>query len=385
MPFHARKVFVLTGKRGGFGAMRPMLARLRDDDAFELQLVVTDQHVNARFGGTVAEIEREFEVAGAVDMEQEDDTPAARARAVGRCTMKMTEELTRLAPDLCVLYGDRGEVLATATAATLLGLPIAHLQGGDLSGSLDEPMRHAVTKLSHLHFPSTEESARRLRRMGEEDWRIQVVGDHHVDSIVEGDYLPPTTVADELDLDLEKPIIVVLQHSETTAPGDAHDQMTETLLAVRASDHQCVVVYPCSDQGYEGVIKAIEELACPLSRFRVRVNLDAPVFWGLLNIAGVMVGNSSAGLIETPYVGLPAVNVGRRQEDRLHAENVLHVPHDRGAIAEAIRIALENEEFRKMAADCNRPFGNGKSGDKVIDVLREIPLDRRLLVKRFVH
>jgi len=385
MPFHARKVFVLTGKRGGFGAMRPMLARLRDDDAFELQLVVTDQHVNARFGGTVAEIEREFEVAGAVDMEQEDDTPAARARAVGRCTMKMTQELSRLAPDLCVLYGDRGEVLATATAATLLGLPIAHLQGGDLSGSLDEQMRHAVTKLAHLHFPSNDESASRIRRMGEEDWRIHVVGDNHIDSIVDGDYLTPTEVAEALDLDLDRPTIVLLQHSETTAPGEAYHQMTETLIAVESFKHQCVIVYPCSDQGYEGVIKAINERTSPSPQYRVHVNLEAPVFWGLLNIAGVMVGNSSAGLIETPYFGLPAVNVGRRQEDRLHAENVLHVPHDRGAIAEAIRIALENEEFRKMAADCNRPFGNGKSGDKVIDVLREIPLDRRLLVKRFVH
>ncbi len=205
--------------------MKPMLRALRDDEAFELQLVVTDQHVSKQFGETISEIRQEFDIAGAVDMEQSDDSALGRARAVGNCAMKMAEKIAYLEPDICVLYGDRGEVLATATAATLLGLPIAHLQGGDVSGSLDEQMRHAVTKLAHLHFPSSEESAQRIRKMGEESWRIQVVGDNHIDTIVAGEFEKPEMVGKKLGLDLRQPIVVVLQHSETTAPREAYDQM----------------------------------------------------------------------------------------------------------------------------------------------------------------
>ncbi|MCP5370550.1 MAG: UDP-N-acetylglucosamine 2-epimerase (hydrolyzing) [Hyphomicrobiales bacterium] len=375
-----RKVMVLTGKRGGFGAMVPMLRLLRDDPVFELQLVVTDQHVSARFGNTVREVEEEFAVAAAVDMAQQDDRPASRCHALARCLAGMTDVLADLAPDLCVLYGDRGEVLATAFAATNLGVPIAHIQGGDVSGSVDEPVRHAVSKLAHVHFPATEQSASRLRQMGEEDWRIHVVGDNHIDSIVHGRFAPRDQVARALDLDLDAPVIVLLQHSETTAPDDAHGQMVETLAAVAAVGHQTVVVHPCSDQGYGGILRAIEEQARP-PQFRVHVNIDAPLFWGLLAQASVMVGNSSAGLIETPSFRLPAVNVGRRQVGRLHAENVIHVGHDRGEIEAAIRRALTDPDFRRAAAQCSQPFGDGRAGERIVGHLRELEIDRRLRLK----
>ncbi len=379
-----RKVFVLTGKRGGFGAMKPMLRQLRDRADFELQLVVTDQHVSDRFGRTLQEVEREFPIAAAVDMEQGDDSAAARAKALGVCLQRMTDTLAHLQPDICVLYGDRGEVLATATAATILGIPIAHLQGGDVSGSLDEPMRHAITKLSHLHYPSTPESAERILKMGEEPWRVRVVGDNHIDLIVAGEYAKASDVAQELDLDLSKPTIVVLQHSETTEPDASYDQMVETLKAVAATGRQAVVVHPCSDQGYEGVLKAIAERARP-PQFRVRVNLEAPLFWGLLAIASVLVGNSSAGLIETPTFRLPAINVGRRQIGRLCAENVIHVPHAEPAIAKALEKALGDETFKSEVRNCRQPFGDGNSGIRIVDHLAEVPIDRRLLVKRMAY
>lgn len=376
-----RKIFVLTGKRGGFGAMKPMLSMLRDDPEFTLQLVVTDQHVNNKFGNTLTEVGREFPIAAAVDMEQQDDTALSRARAVGLCAKRMSEVLHELEPDVCVLYGDRGEVLATAMAATLLGIPIAHLQGGDVSGSLDEQMRHAITKLAHLHFPSTQESAERIKRMGEEPWRISVVGDHHIDMIVAKEFAPPEIIAKDLKLDLSKPVIVLLQHPETTAPGDASDQMMETLYAIRDTGHRTIVVHPCSDQGYEGILRAIEEIAQP-PQFTVRVNLDAPIFWGLLNVASVLVGNSSAGLIETPSFRLPAINIGRRQEGRLCAENVIHVDHFRAAIEKALEKALHDTEFRRQVTNCTQPFGEGKAGKKVISVLRKVPLNEELMIKR---
>jgi UDP-N-acetylglucosamine 2-epimerase (non-hydrolysing)/GDP/UDP-N,N'-diacetylbacillosamine 2-epimerase (hydrolysing) len=371
---------VLTGKRGGFGAMKPMLRLMRDDPEIELQLVVTDQHVSDRFGRTEQEVRQEFEIAAAVDMRQADASPYARAAALGNCLSGMAETMAELRPDICVLYGDRGEVAAAALAATTLNIPIAHLQGGDVSGSLDEPMRHAVTKLAHLHFPSTEASAERIRKMGEEAWRVHRVGDSHLDPILAGEYRPRDEVLARFKLDPEKPILVVLQHSETTAPGASYDQMRETLEAVRETGHQTVLVHPCSDAGFDGIVRAIDELAAA-PQFRVFVNLDAPWFWGLLSVASVLVGNSSAGLIETPSFRLPAVNVGRRQIGRACAENVLHVEHDRAAILAAISNAL-SPEFRAAASVCGQPFGDGQAGRRVHACLRDIPLDRKLLLKR---
>jgi UDP-N-acetylglucosamine 2-epimerase (non-hydrolysing)/GDP/UDP-N,N'-diacetylbacillosamine 2-epimerase (hydrolysing) len=379
-----RKIFVLTGKRGGFGAMKPMLRLLRDDPEVELQLVVTDQHVSERFGKTITEVQQEFSIAAAVDMEQQGDTPVDRARALGVCLTRMSDVLNELKPDACVLYGDRGEVLATAVAATSLGIPIAHLQGGDVSGSVDEQVRHAVTKLAQLHFPSTEESGQRIRNMGEEPWRVHVVGDNHIDLIVAGQYASREEVARVLDLDPAKPVVVVLQHSETTAPDESYDQMVETLVPVCELGMQTVVVHPCSDVGYGGVIRAIEELAVG-NQFRVRVNLDAPIFWGLLAMASVFVGNSSAGIVETPTFRLPTVNVGRRQEGRLHAENVLHVPHERAAIRAALETALKDQAFRARAAACSQPYGDGRAGERIVKVLKEVPLDKRLMIKRMTY
>lgn len=378
-----KRIMVLTGKRGGFGAMKPMLRLLRDDPAFELQLVVTDQHVSQRFGRTITEVEQEFKIASAVDMEQQDDTPLGRSRALGTCAQKMAGVLADLSPDVCVLYGDRGEVLATAMAATTLMIPIAHLQGGDVSGSLDEPMRHAITKLSHLHFPATEESAERIRRMGEEDWRVEVVGDNHIDLIVAGEYADKKTVVSALDLDPNKPVLVVLQHSETTEPHASYDQMVETLEAVKATGHQAVVVHPCSDAGYQGVIKAIEERALP-PQFRVKVNLDAPIFWGLLAMSSALVGNSSAGLIETPSFRIPAINIGRRQIGRLCAENVIHAAHDRQVIKAAIDRAL-SPAFKQTASSCRQPFGDGTAGKRIVERLAKGEDKRKLLVKRMTY
>ncbi len=380
---HRRRILVLTGKRGGYGAMKPMLRLMRDDLAVALQLVATDQHLNGRFGATIEEIREEFELAATLDLMQADDTAASRAHALARGLAGMTDIYQKLDSELCVLYGDRGEVLVAAIAALHLGLPIAHIQGGDRSGSLDDAMRHALTKMAHLHFPATHESGERIRRMGEEDWRVHVVGDNHIDLIVAGEYWPKDRVLRSLDLDPQRPIAVVLQHSETTAPGESYRQMVETLEAVRDEKLQCVVVHPCSDAGYDGIIRAIENLAQGPD-FRVRVNLDAPAFWGLLAISSVMIGNSSAGLIETPSFRLPAINIGRRQVGRLQSENVINVTHDRHAIKQAIRRAL-SEQFLASVRKCRQPFGDGRAGEKIVDVLRQVPLDRRLLTKEMTY
>jgi GDP/UDP-N,N'-diacetylbacillosamine 2-epimerase (hydrolysing) len=376
-----RKILVLTGKRGGYGAMKPMLRLLRDDLSIELQLVVTDQHLNPRFGKTILEIEQEFVIAEKVDIQQDDDSAYGRSVAMGQALIGMSRVFASLKPDICVLYGDRGEVLAAAQAATVMGIPIAHLQGGDVSGSVDEQVRHAVTKLSHIHFPSTEESKQRILGMGEESERIHAVGDNHIDLIIANEFLAPEEVARQLSLDLKKPILVVLQHSETTNPQASHEQMMETLSAVQSFNLQTVIVYPCSDVGYEGVISAINKFRQE-KNFYVHKNLDAQVFWGLLNIASVFIGNSSAGIIEAPVFKLPVINVGRRQESRQCAENVIQVNHSTEKIRDSIDKALADQIFIENVKSCQQIYGDGKAGERIVDVLTNIKLGKELMIKR---
>lgn len=379
-----RHIAVLTGKRGGYGAMKPMLRAIDTDPLLQLSLIVTDQHVNPRFGATAAEVARDFRIAAAVDMEQADGSPVARARALGLCLNRMPDVLSELRPDIMVLYGDRGEVLATAIAAIHLGIPIAHLQGGDLSGNVDELMRHAMTKLSHLHFPSTAESAERIRRMGEEEWRIHVAGDNHVDPIVAGDYSDERTVRQRYGIAEGERPIVVLQHPETTRRRDHYADMRAILEATLDLGRRTIIVYPCSDQGYDEIVRAIREVESHPG-VSVHQNIDAPDFWGLLAIAGAMVGNSSAGLIETPYFKLPAINVGQRQLGRSHAENVIHCDADRQSVAGALATAMEDPGFRERVAHCSRPFGDGLAWQRVVDVLRTAAIGADLLNKRMTY
>ncbi len=379
-----RRVMVLTGKRGGYGALKTLLRSLEDDDEIELQLVVTDQHLSAGFGNTIREVRSEFNVAAEVPMNQSHDSPLARGRALAACLDGMVRVMTRLRPDICVLYGDRGEVLATAVAATTIGIPIAHIQGGDISGSVDEQFRHAISKLSHLHFPSMPSSAMRLLKLGEESWRINAVGDSHLDLIVAGEYKSAAETAEILKLRLDAPIVTVLQHSETTAPESSYSQMVETLAAVTEIGAQTVVVHPCSDVGYQGILDAIAEYS-ECENVQVHANLEAPVFWGLLAISSVLVGNSSSGIIESPSFNLPAINVGRRQAGRHQSTNVLNVGHARCEIANALKIALQDETFRKRVSTCEQPYGDGNAGKRMAEYIKSCELGEKLLIKSITY
>lgn len=379
-----RHICVVSGKRGGFGAMTPTMEAITQHPDMRLSVLVTDQHLYDRFGKTVAEVESKFPVAAAIDMEQRGDRNRDRARAIGVCLTKAADVLADLAPDILLVIGDRGEVFATCIAAHNLRIAIAHVQGGDISGSLDEPVRHALTKLSHIHFPSTGASARRILAMGEEAWRVHAVGDTHVDQLLLGKVTSPEELGAKYHLHADDPFLLVLQHSDSTVPDQSRPQMAETLAAVLSFGLRTLLVYPCSDQGFEGILAEIEAVR-DKPGVSIHQNIPAPDFAGLQAIAGCLIGNSSAGLIESPYFGLPAVNVGDRQIGREHAENVLHVPYDRGKIGSAIERALFDPVFQSACKAITPPFGDGTAYRRITEVLATVPLNSRLLNKRMAY
>ena len=379
----ARHIAVLTGKRGGFGALAPTMREITAR-GMKLSVIVADQHLYARFGNTVREVEESFPVAGVIDMEQRGDTNVDRARAIGVGLTKAADVLATLAPDALLVIGDRGEVLAACIAAHNLRIAIAHVQGGDISGSLDEPVRHAVTKLAHIHFPSTEKAAERIRGMGEEPWRVHTVGDTHIDQILLGAVTPEAELRERYMLPRDEPFLLVLQHSDSTEPSASREQMAATVRATQAVGLRALYVYPCSDQGYEGIIAEIETVR-DRPKASVHQNIRAADFVGLQKIAGCLVGNSSAGLIETPYFGLPAVDIGDRQIGREHAANVIHAPYDAAAIEQAIRRALYDAAVREQCRRVHPPFGDGTAYRRIADVLQQTAFDARLLNKRMTY
>lgn len=379
-----KHIAVLTGKRGGFGALTPTLRAIEQTEDLTYSLIVADQHLYDFFGKTHEEVESLFQVAAFIDMEQDGDTHKQRAKAIGQCVIKATDVLSTLNPDLLLVLGDRGEVMGTCIAAHNLRIPIAHIQGGDISGSLDEPIRHAITKLSHLHFASTKKSAERILKMGEEPFRVHVVGDLHIDQLLSAEVPGSDLLCEKYDIDPEEPFFLVLQHSDSATAYNSQAQMHETLAAVKNFKIKSIIVYPCSDQGYKGIVDEIEHVRC-LSNIRIHKNIPAPDFAGLQKMASCLIGNSSAGLIEAPYFSLPAINVGQRQTGRECTDNVIHVPYCRKAITKAIKTALYDEDFKKRCALINPPFGNGKAFLNMIEIIQSVNFDEVFINKRMSY
>lgn len=381
-----RKIAVLTGKRGGFGALIPFFQEADRDPEVALTVIATDMHLSTAFGDTIREVKQWSRNVVTVPMEQQDSRPVSRAMALGQALSGMAQALDRIRPDILVVLGDRGETLATATAAIHLGVPLAHIQGGDLSGNVDEAMRHAITKLSHIHFPATQDSARRIAGLGEEDWRIHVVGDPHVDRIVSGEYTSGSEVRRRYNIGSNEPFALVLFHPETIGnPEESGPMMDEIMKAIVARRMRTLVVYPCSDHGYKGIVDVIDSHA-RTPGVTTHKNIEAVDFWGLQAEAAVFVGNSSAGLIEAPYFNLPVVNVGNRQQGRARWKNVIDAPATASALSTALAQAVDPAFKKSLSADtAPRPFGTGQACRQMLQVLKKVDLSPRLMHKRMTY
>lgn len=341
-----------------------------------------DQHGSDEFGRTADEARRAFPDAelALIDMGTgRGDSQLVRAENLAQCFSRAAEILHRRQPEVVLVHGDRAEHLVVALAALTLGMAVAHTQGGDRSGNVDEIQRHAISKLAHLHFPETEEAAERLRRLGEEDWRIHVVGSTYADRIVGGLYASPTEARATVGLGRDEPFLLVIVHPETWRSGDENRRLAEAVLAgAQATGLRSVATYPASDPGYEGVIEALQTAGPDVI---VRPNIDQDVYLGLMAEAEALVGNSSAGVIEAPYLRLPAVNVGERQLRRARRPNVVDAEERPASIAAAVA-QVRSAEFR---AALEAPAGDGLASQRIVDVLKGLEQDARLLRKQLAY
>lgn len=369
-----RKIIYLSGTRADFGLMKSTLQRLAC--VADLSVAVTGMHLHADFGDTVEEIRAaSLRICGKIPIDTASRTPEGMSAGVGQCILGMTSLLSAEEPDILLLLGDRGEMLAGAIAALHLGIVCVHIHGGERSGTVDESVRHAISKLSHHHLVATQESRERLVRMGEVPSHIAVTGAPGLDGIVEDAGMSLGDCMQALRLTFDSRFVLAVFHPVVQQAGDAFAQTEAILMALKRVGLPVVWLEPNSDAGSHEIHRALTLVALPEGSSRVR-HIARPLFCAAMKHCAVMVGNSSAGIIEAASFGTPVVNVGDRQRSRERNANV------RDVIPEAVAIqAAVEEAFRHGRWPCNNRFGDGFAGRRISEYVMALSLDRAVLEK----
>ena len=376
-----RRIGVVTSSRADYSHLYWPLRELAARPEVELGIIVLGPHLSPQFGNTIQEIERDgFPIQARIECLLSSDTDTGMAKTIGVAILGLADALTSWRPDLLLLIADRYEMLAPAAAALALRIPVAHIEGGEVSqGAIDDAVRNALTKLAHIHFTSTETARQRVIAMGEEPWRVHRAGAPSLDHLRRSNLLDRAALETKLDLSLLSPTIVAAWHPVTIL-RDTNAEADAFFTALAQAPGQIVFVYPNADAGGLALIDRARALAATRAHTHVFVNLDAVTYWSLLSHADALIGNSSSGIMEAASFALPVMNVGMRQQGRERARNVIDASAEASAILAALDRAL-NPAFRKSLAGMTNPYGDGTAAQLIASVISSIPLDG-LLIKQ---
>ncbi|MBV8649878.1 MAG: UDP-N-acetylglucosamine 2-epimerase (hydrolyzing) [Alphaproteobacteria bacterium] len=380
----SRKICVVIGSRANYSSIKSVMRAVAAHSELELQLVVGASALLDRYGAVIDLIEADgFTAAAKIHMLIEGETPATMAKSTGLALLELPAVFERLAPDVVLTVGDRFETMATTLAAAYMNIPIAHTMGGEVSGTIDESIRHAVTKFAHIHFPASPGAAGRIIRLGERAADVHCVGCPRIDLVAE--ILDAPNGPDEAifeggvgdRLDLSRPFAVVSQHPVTTEYGAGEQQIWGTLEAVRELSLPAIVLWPNADAGSEDIARGIRKwrergLGEGMHFFK---NLPIETYVRLMRRASCLIGNSSSGIREGAYIGTPVVNVGTRQVGRERGVNVIDTPHERAAIVDAVRRQLEHGRY-----GTDPIYGDGRAGPRIAELLasKQVSVQKRI-------
>lgn len=392
-----RKICIFTGNRAEYGLQYPILKAVDAHPDLDYQLIASGAHLDPNFGETLAEIQADgFRIAREIKIEFGDDSLYATVGAIGSCAISLAAALKDLDPDILVVYADRFEGFAAVIAGTQMGIPTAHIEGGDITdgGALDDSVRHAMSKLSHLHFTTNQQASNRLLGMGEEPWRVHTVGFPAIDLIMEGNFATAEELSERYGLSMTSPIVLFTQHSVTTEFDQAAEQLGPSIDALqRLAEEgvQSVVTYPNNDAGGRRIIASLQEFKKSAHKnIQFHKSLGRYNYHGILalarnaNLKVACVGNSSSGIKETPAFGCPTVNIGSRQLNRLRAQNVVDAEYDADDIYQAISRCLQDDDFQQVCSTCENPYGIGDAGKKIANVLATVEIEKALVQKRMM-
>lgn len=379
-----KKIMVVTGSRGEWGYIRPLLKLIDQRDDVEYVLVVTNMHLLPAYGNSYKEIENDgFKIHYKVHMSLDGYSHITQAKSLGIFLSAMPDIIENEHPDWILLAGDRGEQLMAAVAGAYTYTPVAHIQAGELSGNIDGMTRHAIGKLVHLHLAANQDAADRLIKLGEEPFRVHNVGAPQIDEMVSSQYAELNEIEESLCVKLSDGYILGVMHPVTEEADKAEKQAEIFIKALNRFELPKVIILPNNDAGSNGVKRAIREYH--EGQYFMYANLKREVYLGLLKYSNCIVGNSSSGLLEAPTFKVPAINIGRRQNMRFRGINVIDVPFDEDKIVAAMQKAMSDAFHDYLQKECTNPYGDGHSSERILKLLMETKIDDKLLVKRLTY
>lgn len=377
-----RKIAVVTTSRADYGHLYWTLKELENRPEIDLKLIALGAHFSPAFGNTYAEIEADdFTIDERVECLLSSDSDVGMAKTIGVATLGLADVLGKMRPDILLLIADRYEMLAPASVALALRIPIAHIEGGDVSeGAIDDAVRNALTKMSHLHFTTNENSRKRVVAMGEENWRVHCVGSPSLDNLRRRELFSREDLENDLQLTFDGKTVVVAYHPvtirrDTIADADA------VFNALEKVSQQIIFCYPNSDAGSHQLIERAKEFCENRLNAHLFVNLNHLKYWSLLKYSDLLVGNSSSGIMETASLELPTVNIGMRQKGREKPRNIIDAAPETDAIWQAIEKGL-SADFRESLAGMTNAYGDGHVSERIAEILADVELGDKLLIKR---
>lgn len=374
-------IAVVTTSRADYSHLYWLLKGLEGHPDVDLKLIALASHLSPEFGHTIREIEQDgFPIAARLECLLSSDSDVGMAKSIGVAVLSLADCLAAMRPDVLLLIADRYEMLAPAAVALALRIPVAHIEGGEISrGAIDDAVRNALTKMSHIHFTSTTGAKERVISMGEEAWRVHRAGAPSLDHLRKSKLLSKAELEEKLQIDLKPPTAVVAYHPVTLL-SDTNAEAEELFAALTEIPHQLTFCHPNADAGSRDLSKRIRFFLAHRGSGRLFVNLPAVDYWSLLRHADLLVGNSSSGIMESASFALPTVNVGMRQQGRERARNVLDAEPVVASIVRQIRKA-ESPSFRDSLSGMTNPYGDGEAAERIVQVLTTLPARDRLLLK----
>lgn len=379
-----KKICVIASSRATYGYKKQIIKLLNKSKKIDLSVVVTGMHLAREYGYSISELVKDkVPITYKLDIKIKGDKKKNFTNSLGIEISGLSKIFDELKPDLTLVTGDRGEMFAAALASAYMGIPIAHIQAGDVSGHIDGSARHAITKLSHIHLASCKDSFDRVLKLGEEKWRVFNVGAPQLDDMLNNKFLSKKNIFKKYNLNLNEKFLIFIQHPVLEEIEESKFQIEESLSAIKKTNLQTIVIYPNIDSGNQNIVNSI--LKFKSKKVKIYKNIQRNDFINLLRLSDLIVGNSSCGILEAPSFKIPALNIGNRQKGRLQALNVINCGYNQSEIFKKIIYALNNKTFINKLKKCKNPYGDGKSSERIVKIIENISDFKSLFNKRITY
>tara|TARA_A100001011_G_scaffold398113_1_gene501404 strand:+ start:3248 stop:4402 length:1155 start_codon:yes stop_codon:yes gene_type:complete len=377
-----RTICIIASSRATYGYKKNIIKILQKDKNIDLKVVVTGMHLSKNHGYSVKDLyEDKVKIFKKININIKKDNKVYHVKSLSSEISKLSTIYNKIKPSIVLVTGDRAEMFAAAFAAVYMGIPVAHIQAGDLSGHIDGSARHAITKISHLHFASCRDSAERVKKLGEQKFRIFNTGAPQIDDFQSKNKINEKNFQKKYKLDIKKKFFLIIYHPVLFELKKIKKQISELFNSLRKfKQFQKIIIYPNIDVGNKTIINEFNKLK-KISDFQVFENFKRSEYIYLLSKASILIGNSSSGILEASSFKLPVINIGSRQRGRLQSNNILNSSNSSKQIEKTIKYILRNKKFINKVKKCKNPYGDGKSSARIVKILKNIKIDNKLLDK----